>query len=155
MIHDLLNHINGSNDHSELNIITDGILTGGGPLTDDITISLDAVSIDHNSMTLQGGQSPNEYYHLTNDQHANLTVGSPTFTNLTLTGEAFAPNHAVKKDYVDNIAQGIYWQNSVLDFWDAEDLGFPDNPHDSDLIPDLENGDRYIASTTYSDGPNS
>ena len=155
LIKELMEHKEDAIDHSDLIVDVEGILSGGGVLTGPITISLLNENITHNEVSgLQGG-SITQRYHLNQSQHINLTNNTPSFNNVILTGEALLPDHAIKKDYVDNIAQGIYWQNSVIEFWDVEDLGFPDNPFDSDGIVDLEDGDRYISMGTLTDGPNS
>jgi len=146
-------HVKESINHRDLYIHTSGLLTGGGQLTDSVTINLEGAQVDHNNLNNIQGGSAAERFHLTNLQHSNLTSEFPSFTNVIISGSPSLPEHAVKKDYVDQVAQGIYWQNSIISFWDPEANGFPDFPDETDLVVDLNNGDRFISTKNYTDGP--
>jgi len=129
-------------DHSNVNVLTDGPISGGGDLTADRTIGL---NYDNNQL----GVSNNDLYikesgldhDSLNNTHQNVTTtDSPTFANVTINNGPSDGAHATNKDYVDGLIQGIEWQSSVIDFYDSST--------DTPTSPD--SGDRYIASTTES-----
>lgn len=62
------------------------------------------------SITNGDGTSANPTFSLPQNIHAAAT---PTFAGITITGAAVANSDAVRKDYVDNLLQGIKWKNSV------------------------------------------
>ena len=69
---------------------------------------------------------------------ALLQASSPTFAYVFLSNTPTLPSHATHKEYVDSVAQGIAWQDPVLDQIDMTSAE-PVAPSD---------GDRYINTGT-------
>ena len=74
-------------------------------------------------------------------QHQDVTVGAyPIFSQVEITDDPFYEYDIVHKGYVDDLMQGMVWQNPVISF---------SNPT-SGLPKEVEVGDRYVSSATTS-----
>ncbi|RLG44334.1 MAG: hypothetical protein DRN81_04755, partial [Thermoproteota archaeon] len=65
------------------------------------------------------------------------TSASPTFAYVTLSNSPTGGSHATTKDYVDNLVQGLDWQESVKDIVD-----------NTSAPPTEVSGDRYLLDAT-------
>lgn len=64
------------------------------------------------------------------------TNSVPTFENVVLNGNPYAPRHVITKGYLDEILQSHEWQKSVCGFFDPT-ISMPPYP---------EKGERYIST---------
>lgn len=72
-------------------------------------------------------------------QHQDVTTTArPTFEQIRLTSDPFYDNDIVTKEYADELAKGLSWQNPVDSFHDPS-TGDP---------PSKSSGDRYISEGT-------
>lgn len=98
--------------------------------------------IDTELATISGGivQDHGGLTGLGDDDHTQYTLadGSRAFTGTVAGVDPTADSHLVTKSYVDLLLQGLDWQDSVQDWWDA-DSGLPPSPNE---------GDRYIATSS-------
>ena len=97
--------------------------------TDKIDFTVNEGSIDHGNLA-----------GLSDDDHTQyiLVDGTRAFTGTVAGVTPTDGSHLVTKDYVDGLASGVDWQDSVLDRFDPTS-GLPGSP---------STGDRYIATAT-------
>ena len=124
-----------------MSINTNAPLTGGGDISANRTLDINLDSTD------LGVDGSNQLYvkdagidhDSTTNVHQDVTASaSPTFANVTLNNSPTNGSHATTKDYVDNLVQGVAWQEAVIDRIDFT-TSEPATPND---------GDRYINTGT-------
>lgn len=93
------------------------------------------------SGTLQAGLDHGLLTGLGDDDHSQYirTDGTRAFTGVVSGVDPTEATHLTTKQYVDSVAQGLDWQDSVINFFDPTVSGVPTGP---------TAGDRYIASAT-------
>jgi hypothetical protein len=69
------------------------------------------------------------------------TTSSPSFSQISISTTPTDSSHVARKDYVDNLIEGLDWQESVVDIVTSA----PGSPDD---------GARYIATTAWGSGSN-
>ncbi len=114
-------------DHTTVSISSSGILSGGGTIDGNQTITLANADIDHGGI---GG--------LSDDDHSKypLVTGLRGFTGVVPGITPTASTHLTTKSYVDSLVQGLDWQDSVLSLSGCTPPGGPST------------GDRYIVCST-------
>jgi hypothetical protein len=93
-------------------------------------------------------QAKSAYTHVSSDgtDHTYINqdlrnTASPQFANVLVSTDPTLDDHLTRKSYVDQLIQGLEWQDSVKDRVSSE----PSSPSD---------GDRYIALTAWGTGSN-
>ena len=113
--------------HSSISISSGGILSGGGTIDSNQTITLASSDVDH------GGISG-----LSADDHSKypLVDGTRGFIGVVPGILPTASTHLTTKGYVDGLIQGLDWRDSVLSISGCTPPGGPST------------GDRYIVCST-------